>query len=535
MTAVFLLTGCGSSRATSIDGADFFGITDDSQAAIVIDGELSESAGLVREEGVYLPWSLVWNSIDSAFYYEKASGSLYLTYPEESYVWTADDGSGNVFTENEEAYILSDCVAGYADADVKVYNDPARVVIYTEKSSQMAVTAVDNAALYLRPGNKGGKIRDVSEGERLFRISDEDGWSLCASDDGYTGYIDSTLIDASGNSEGTKSGSGSGRKFEKQDFGDRVRMIWDFIEFRDDNQYLEPMTQAVEGVNVISPTWYAINNLSGNVASLADGWYVNRSHDYGMDVWPMISDYRGDGGGTGDILSTEKGRQTIIGKLMQEADAYGFDGINVDFEMIPEEHIPDFIQFLRELAVEAHKRSLIVSVDNYVPTYFGYYNRTAQMKACDYIVVMAYDEHTGTSDSIGSVASLPFVRDGIEGTLEEVPADRLILGVPFYTRGWTETFGEEGFTSQTLDMEGMDNFIIEHGIDTNMYWDEGVGQYCGSSTDSAARYSIWKEEADSLRMKLNLVNEYSLAGAAAWRLGYEVDTIWQTWTECLGK
>ncbi len=220
---------------------------------------------------------------------------------------------------------------------------------------------------------------------------------------------------------------------------------------------------------------------------------------------------------------------------MEEAGVCGFDGINIDLELIKERYAPDFIQFIRELCARAHGKGLIVSVNNYVPTYTGYYNRSAQIGACDYIVVMAYDEHTASSSEIGSAASYPFVKQGVEDTIAEVPAERIILGVPFYSRAWTEVFGEQGFSTQALDMEGAENFIKEHDIDVYLYWSEPDGQYFGTSTDSDARYSIWQEEERSLALKLGLVREYALAGAAAWRLGYEKDTIWTTWTDCLGK
>ncbi len=529
---VFIFAGCGTGRGKA-EVSDYFGDTDPSQAAIVLNCELSEEKGLVRDEGIYLPWDFVWQNIDSAFYYESSSGMLYLTLQDETHTWTEGDGSGYLIIENEEPYVLTDCISAYSGKDIHVFPDPDRVVIQTTWEGMQTAAVKEDTPLYMKAGNKGGVITELSEGQGVIFLADEDGWARISTNDGFTGYVEDTLVTPP--EEKKTDETVSGTVFDKLEFGDTVRMVWDFIEFRDDQQYLEAMLENVEGVNVISPTWYTIADTEGNIASLSDSSYVTRAHNMGIAVWPVIGDYTGESGSSGSVLSTESGRRNIINGLMSEADQCGFDGINVDLELIEEEHAADYIQFIRELCAEAHKRSLIVSVDNYVPAYTGYYNRSAQIEACDYIVVMAYDEHTASSSEPGSAASLPFVIQGIEDTMQEVPAERIVLGVPFYSRAWTEYFGEEEFDTQALDMEGARNFIKEKGIDVYLYWSEVDGQFYGTSTDSSARYSIWQEEENSLELKLDLVNNYSLAGAAAWRLGYEEDAIWKTWTDCLGK
>ena len=142
----------------------------------------------------------------------------------------------------------------------------------------------------------------------------------------------------------------------------------------------------------------------------------------------------------------------------------------------------------------------------------------------DYLIIMGYDEHTASSEEIGSVASLPFVEQGIQDTLQEVPAEQVINGIPFYTRSWVETFGNSVPESQALGMDAAAAFAEEHGI--VLTWDASVGQNVGTTEDGSARYSIWMEDEQSVEAKMKLISSYDLAGVACWRLGFERSSVW---------
>lgn len=208
------------------------------------------------------------------------------------------------------------------------------------------------------------------------------------------------------------------------------------------------------------------------------------------------------------------------------ADSSGMDGINVDFEQLSQEGIPHFLQFLRELTLKAHEKNLVVSVDNPVPqNYNRYYKRGTQGKIVDYVIIMGYDEHYSGGEEAGSVSSLPFVEDGIRQTLKEVPAEKVINAIPFYTRVWTETFGQELPTSEVLSMDGADRYIQEHQMAKT--WDAKLGQNVAISENDAARYTIWVEDEQSIEEKMKVIQSYGLAGVAQWRLGLERSTVWE--------
>lgn len=223
-------------------------------------------------------------------------------------------------------------------------------------------------------------------------------------------------------------------------------------------------------------------------------------------------------------LSQLSSRQNIIQYLIQKATAIGMDGINVDFESLSEDAGPHFLEFLRELSIECHKNNLVLSVDNPVPEDFtSHYDRREQGLVVDYVVIMGYDEHYVGSDA-GSVASLPWVEQGVQDTLAEVPAQRTILAVPFYTRVWKTTGG--AVTSEAVGMSETQRILSENQAEP--VWDGSVGQNYAEYEKDNSTYQIWIEDTQSMAEKVKLIPKYELAGVASWRLGFESSDIWNT-------
>lgn len=188
-----------------------------------------------------------------------------------------------------------------------------------------------------------------------------------------------------------------------------------------------------KGINVISPTWFALTDSEGNFSSFASSAYVKRAHDMGIEVWGLIDNFSNkDAVDTYELLSYTSRREKLTENLVNTALEYGLDGINVDFESISQDAGTHFIQFIRELSVTCRKNGLVLSVDNYVPTgYTDHYDRKEQGVFADYVIIMGYDEHYSGSPEAGSVASIGFVEDGIRRTVDQVPAEKVINAVPF--------------------------------------------------------------------------------------------------------
>ena len=230
------------------------------------------------------------------------------------------------------------------------------------------------------------------------------------------------------------------------------------------------------------------------------------------------------------MLSKTSSRQNLIQQLMHAALAVGMDGINIDFEYLSEEVGKHFLEFLRELSIECHKNNLVLSVDNPVPEDFtSHYDRAEQGRVVDYVIIMGYDEHYVGSEEAGSVASLPWVEQGIIDTLEEVPASRVINAIPFYTRLWKTQGGS--LSSEAIGMDQAQDVISKYEVET--YWDKNAGQNYGSYETEEGYFQIWIEDAQSVAAKVKLVPKYGLAGVAQWKLGFENSSIWSVISENL--
>ena len=282
-------------------------------------------------------------------------------------------------------------------------------------------------------------------------------------------------------------------------------------------------------MNVISPTWFSIQDNAGNITSIASSDYVAQAHERGLQVWGLVDNFS-ENVQTTQVLSLTSSRQNLIRQLIQASVEVGLDGINVDFEYLSEEVGIHFLEFLREISIECHKNGLVLSVDNPVPEDFtSHYDRAEQGRVVDYVIIMGYDEHYVGSEEAGSVASLPWVEKGIQDTLEEVPAERVINGIPFYTRLW-KTSGSL-LSSEAIGMDA-----AQEAVNTNqaqVYWNKDVGQNYGTYELDGDTYQIWLEDAESVAAKVKLVPQYGLAGVAAWKLGFENSSIWPVITDNL--
>lgn len=307
----------------------------------------------------------------------------------------------------------------------------------------------------------------------------------------------------------------------------KINLAWDFVQNSSPDLSKE---DAVEGLRVISPTWFSISNTDGLVMSKADYKYVNDAHHKGYKVWGLVNNsFNRDL--TRIFLANDDAQEKTIRQLLVYSAAYNLDGINIDFENIYDEDRDRLTAFVARLAAALKQQNAVVSMDLTVPSNVSYwskcYDRPRLAELLDYIMVMAYDEHWSKSPQSGSVASLGWVKTGLEKTLAAVPGEKLLLGLPFYTREWEETMTEGGpvkVKAKTMSMPATEQTIRENNLDVT--WLEDKGQYYTEYTVADKRYRIWIEDERSIALKAGLVNKYNLAGTAAWRKGFERKEIW---------
>lgn len=512
-----------------MDLNEYYGEMADGEIALVIGTEKLEERGLVDGDRVYLPLDVVNTYLNQRYYWDSANQQILYATPSELTSASASSEAGDkVWVKDDKVYLNLTYVQEFTDLDAYITKDPYRIAIQYKFKNVKTVTVKKNTSIRYRGGIKSAILTSVKKGTKLRLIEELEDWDQVATDDGYIGYIDKKKV---GEAEKTK----FERSFKREQYSyftmdSKVNMVWHQVTSTDANAYFADATANMTGVNVISPTWFYLTDTSGNIASIASADYVSQAHEKGLQVWGLIDNFTQEVSTT-ETLSSTAARQNIISQLIQAAQDVGMDGINVDFESLSEDVGTHFLEFLRELSIECHKNNLVLSVDNPVPEDFtSHYDRAEQGRVVDYVIIMGYDEHYVGSEA-GSVASLPWVEQGIQDTLDEVPAERVINAIPFYTRLWRTTGGN--VTSEAIGMDQAQQTIADNNVET--YWDKTTSQNYGKYDIDNSTYQIWLEDAQSVAEKVKLVSKYDLAGVSAWKLGFENNGIWQVISDNLNN
>ena len=517
-------------------GNEYFNLTDENSVALIQNGELLEEQAVLIGGEPYAAYTYVESQLNSCFYWDEETKGILLTtsggvqtlLPGDAAVAKTPGGQPAVQQESDgTVYISLDVVKEYTDLDYAYYSDPNRVVIRNDWDGvEQATVQSDTAQVRQKGGIKSLILADVQKGDTLLYLENLDNWCKVMTADGYTGYIQTEDI---AEPEAIEARTAKKDSYERITRDHKINLVWHQSTSTESNDAMAEMTAEMTGVNVISPTWFSVTDETGTISSLASADYVKLAHEAGREVWGLIDNFNEAFDETTDLAYASV-RSRIIEQLLAEAASCGMDGINVDFENLKEAGIPHYLQFLRELTSAAHAQNLVVSVDTPVPqAYTMYYQRGEQARFVDYMIVMAYDEHFAGSEEAGSVSSLPFVQQAVEEMTRVMPADQVICGIPFYTRVWTEKFGQSAITSEVLGMDGAKNYAKENQMTET--WDASLGQNVATVETSDARYTIWMEDEQSMEEKLKVIQSADLAGVAEWKLGFERADVWSLISE----
>ena len=511
-----------------MDLTEYYGQNADGEAALILGTQKLEQKALFSGNDVYLPLDVVSGYLNQRYYWDSENKKiLYATPTSLTEEAASEQADGNVWLKDDTVYLKLDYVKKYTDIDSYIYEDPARVAIQYKFSNIQTVTVKKDTVIRYRGGIKSEILTKIPKDTVLRLLDEGEDWDQVATDDGYIGYIQKKKVSSADTTNYERDFKAEAYSYLTMD--EPVNMVWHQVTSTDANSYFADAVQNMTGVNVISPTWFSVSDNDGNVSSLASGEYVMQAHEKGLKVWGLIDNFS-ENMSTTTVLSKTSSRQNLENQLVTYALKSGLDGINIDFESLSEDVGIHFLQFLRELSIQCHENNLVLSVDNPVPEDFtSHYDRTEQGKVVDYVIIMGYDEHYVGSDA-GSVASLPWVEQGVKDTLAEVPAKRTILAIPFYTRLWKTTDGG-ALTSEAIGMDQAQQVISENGAET--YWDKTTSQNYGTYEGDGATYQIWLEDAQSVAEKVKLISKYELAGVAEWKLGFENSGIWSVITENL--
>lgn len=564
----FIWEKYGSSNEKA-DLKQYYGLEAEDEIAVVINNEVVRNEtdasqgqdtdipvpGKVYDGQYYIEYSVVRDRINKRFYWDPNENVLLYTMPggnvsvevgsKEYTDITEKKSEGYVIlkTEGKTAYIALPFIQAYTNMEYTVYDEPVtRAVITSEWGEIQTAQLKRDTQVRYQGGVKSPILTEVKKSDKVTVLEDEDDWMKVGTEDGFVGYVRTGAL------KDIKAETIS-REFEEPVYTNitknyTINMAWHNVSNADANNYVLETIAGTKGLTTIAPTWFSLADTEGNITSLADSSYVNYAHQSNLEVWAVLRDFHGGINSyeeTYETLSYTSKREKIINRVIAEALQAGIDGINLDFELVSAECGEHYVQFIRELSVKCRQNGLVFSVDNYVPQpYNEHYDIEEQGAVADYVVIMGYDEHTDGSYEAGSVASIGYLENGIADALKSVPAEKLVAGVPFYTRLWFETpkteeqlAQEEGTEEASYPNEvsswayGMDDaaeIVSASGVQAE--WNETAKQNYAEWEADGGVYKIWLEDNQSLEEKLKVIKANRLAGVAEWSLGMENSSVW---------
>ena len=514
----------------------YYQISGDEDVAIVLGNEMIEERARLIDGVYYLDLATVHKYFNDRFYEDKNENLLLYTVPLDiirvqigSSVREQSEGSEDLgYTiaryDGDTLYIAIDYVKEYTNFAYTAFTEPNRLQIDTTWEEYQQAEIAKDTAVRIRGGVKSEILTDVKAGDKVVLLEQMETWSKVKTADSVIGYVENKRLTGIRSELPIPVTDYEEPEYTSVTRDHKINLGWHVVAGEAGNDTIYEVTANTKGLNVISPTWFKLCDNEGGFTSFATEKYVKAAHDMGLEVWALVEniEYK-DSIDMFTILSSTSTRAKLIDGLIAEVQAYGIDGINVDLEQISMDCGEHYIQFIRELSIPCREHGIVLSIDNYVPTgYTDHYDRQEQGVVADYVIIMGYDEHYAGSPQAGSVASIDFVEAGIEQTVAQVPANKVINAVPFYTRIWETT--SDSISSQAVGMDMAEEYVAAHNIEVE--WDDATCQNYGEYTDGDTLYQVWLEDEESMRVKLNIMQKYGIGGVASWRLGFEKASIW---------
>ncbi|GKU76090.1 glycosyl hydrolase family 18 protein [Paenibacillus sp. L3-i20] len=519
---------------------------------IMIKGKVMKYGAQIESDLVKLPLPLVEEifSKDKPIHYEKQSGTIVMTTTDKVLRLKTDALTGIINQKPYKLTIAAEIVKDVVYIPAAPLEELFGLRVEYDKTSKIVtllmegdviqhadVSSKDGAAIRVAPSIREPYLLKVKQGESI-RIWDEaKGWLLVQNNNGHIGYINKKDVNLTTIEEVPE--QVSDKNFVPWKLtGSKINLTWEAVY----NRRIDPaQIGEMPGVNVVSPTWFKLTDGKGTIEGKADPAYVKWAHERGYQVWALF-----DNGFKPDLttaaLATVESRFFMIQQLLAFAKIYNLQGINVDFENVYTKDKENLVQFMKEMTPLLHEQGLVVSIDvtpkSKSEMWSVFLDREALGKVVDYMMVMAYDEHWASSPKSGSVASLPWTERAITKIMEEdgVPASKIVLSMPLYSRLWTEKADETGaikVSSKALGMERVKSIIAEKKL--TPIFDSAAGQNYVEYKEDGALKRIWIEDDVSAKARVEIARKYDLAGVATWQRAFQTPSIWTTIDSALTK
>lgn len=416
-------------------------------------------------------------------------------------------------SELDEVYNIK---TTYVESEDLVYIDSL------DREQQTATLKKDSSIKY-KPTIISATLAKAKQGNTLTIANRSDypvpnGWTRVRTENGTLGYIQTGKLN--------EFKTIREKAEEKAKIEGPISLAWDYY-----SEYVSAPTRTgkITGVNVVSPSFfymtkYSTTNVYENVGNEGIA-YVNWAHENGYQVWPMFTN--SNMSETSKMLSDYKSRENVINQIIKYIKQYNLDGINIDFEGMYETDKDNFSRLLIEIRPRLNEIGAVLSVDvtapDGAPEWSLCYDRYTIGKVADYVMFMAYDQYGVSATKAGTTAGHNWVEANVKKFLgqEEVKAEKIILGIPFYTRVWKEINGN--VISSVVNIGNVNNLIPSNATKT---WDEDLQQYYVEYKKGGVTYKIWVEDEKSIEAKLDLVSKYNLGGAAYWEYDRATNSIW---------
>ena len=503
---------------------------------ITEDKDIDKEDFSIEDGMIYLSLDYIKKYLDENISYDKETGEVKIENKHASKIlklneYKAKFNSGTIDLRapviEKNGKIMLPIEAFIYDYNVSLrYNKDIRLLLLDYRDKEYDLTKATKETLLREDSSRRSPIiKKLPEGEKLYVYGEKSKYYKVRMPEGYAGFVLKDDVD---------------KNFEKVNLGartkntskDPINLTWDYTYAEHSDEKVNQIKD-IKGLDVIIPTWFSIRNGNGDMIDRGNQNYIKKYNELGIKVWAYL-DNSFDPNITHEALSKEDTRKKIIDKTLELCRKYNMKGINIDFEHTKVEDRDNITAFVSEFREKAGD-DFIITVD-VTPQISSDvtkepYDRKALAEISDYVVVMAYDQHWGSSDEAGSVAQYKWVEGSINVLFRNVEKRKMILGVPLYTRLWKESNGK--VTSKTISMGEVANIIASKGLKPT--WDKESQQNYVEYEENGAIYKIWIEDANSLEKKVSLVNKYNLAGVGSWRLGFETQNIWDVITKELDK
>lgn len=481
---------------------------------------------------IYLSITDVKNYLDKYVYYDTQNKQVITTYGEKIAILATEQNVININNstlntlsgievKDNEIYLPISQMSNVYNMEMTYITDKNTLVMDSLDKELIKADISQKVAVKYKDTIFSKTVDKVNKGSKVIVVEEKNGWSKIRTNAGKIGYVKTSKI--------------QNKYYVRQNLNDvkkqstaKINMVWDY--FSEYGKAANRSGTTIDGVNVVSPSFFTVvkngnGKINENVGNNGLN-YINWAKQNGYKVWAMVSN-NANKDTTSTILNSYTLRTNMINTIVSLANKYNLDGINIDFENMNESDKSMFSRFIIELEPKLKEAGKTLSVDVTAPDGGGdwseCYERDVIGNVADYIVFMAYDQNGAYSSKEGTTAGYNWVETNLNKFIkrEEIPSNKIVLGMPFYTRLWKEENGN--ITSKTVNMKNIDTVIPS---DIQRTWDDTLKQNYVEYTKDSAVYKMWIEDEASIKEKVGLVRKYNLAGVASWEKDREKDTIW---------